>query len=558
MDDLLRTIGQSGPAAAQRANRAGSMSDPDGSEFGRFFNAAEAASSGDGAQDSAGSDAMAAHGDASDPETPDTSVANGSDLDMATPETDVDATSFDIGVGSTGVPDAIAIADTSPQHSRSISEQGDRPIVTDAPAISSPTQQRSAAGIADEKPRANDLAISISGKASVRVAQQPGRPTTESIALPDAGTEEPLQSAPVIDTSGSGNTSDGDKVAVDAGKLPAAQVVAVERQQSATPPTIGTSEQSQVPRPGDAPVPTGTVTPVTEADGDPLQVRITHAAPSGQPEQTPMMTSTTARQIEGGVQGQTMIPTAQVTLGPQPISPSSVLEADMATLIKDFEGGSRDTVALRVEAAPFRTGGWMMGPPTYPALQTTPLFSAISATTGVEPGIIPNMIADMGMETLAMTQMSTASVAPVASGQTMPATIASPMASVIAHQIAAALTDSSRERGAPLELALDPPELGRVRMQVAEIAGVMTLTIHADRPDTADLMRRHLDLLSQEFAEAGLDAPSVRISQDGSGQNASPGGHPDTPGHMNAETDIAPDTSAIVTLSANGGLDLRL
>jgi flagellar hook-length control protein FliK len=86
----------------------------------------------------------------------------------------------------------------------------------------------------------------------------------------------------------------------------------------------------------------------------------------------------------------------------------------------------------------------------------------------------------------------------------------------IAQHIAANLPKPVTDLGTgTLEITLDPPELGRVRMSLVEIAGTITLSIVADRPETAELMRRHLDILAQEFGRSGLDAPSVRLGTGG-------------------------------------------
>ncbi|MEM7722223.1 MAG: flagellar hook-length control protein FliK [Pseudomonadota bacterium] len=92
-------------------------------------------------------------------------------------------------------------------------------------------------------------------------------------------------------------------------------------------------------------------------------------------------------------------------------------------------------------------------------------------------------------------------------------------ASAVAQQVAAFVRDQGFDPRTPLDLALDPPELGRLRMSVTEIGGALTLTIMAERPETADLMRRHMALLSEEFARAGVDAPQVNISH-GDGQSS--------------------------------------
>ncbi|MDG4649247.1 flagellar hook-length control protein FliK [Roseibacterium sp. SDUM158017] len=119
----------------------------------------------------------------------------------------------------------------------------------------------------------------------------------------------------------------------------------------------------------------------------------------------------------------------------------------------------------------------------------------------------------------------------------------------MAQTLAANLPGPAREPGTgAVEIALDPPELGRVRLSLVEVGGTMAVSITAERPETADLMRRHLEILAQEFARSGLDAPQVRIGvgsdgtgppdgrreqadETGTGPAAPPGGeHPIAPG----------------------------
>lgn len=55
----------------------------------------------------------------------------------------------------------------------------------------------------------------------------------------------------------------------------------------------------------------------------------------------------------------------------------------------------------------------------------------------------------------------------------------------------------------PIEIALRPAELGRVRMMMATHESGITVTITADRGDTLDLMRRHADDLGKSLSELG-------------------------------------------------------
>lgn len=154
-------------------------------------------------------------------------------------------------------------------------------------------------------------------------------------------------------------------------------------------------------------------------------------------------------------------------------------------------------------------------------------------------------------------QPITAAFAPSAGAQ---------LAQGAAQTIAAGLADArGNDRSGAVEIALDPPELGRVRMSFAEIGGTLTLSILAERPETAELMRRHLDLLGQEFARSGLDAPSVRVEAHGGQAFAQGGGGPGKPTPDAAMDGHVPDgdASEVATLPHRRDvsvhtLDLRL
>jgi flagellar hook-length control protein FliK len=139
------------------------------------------------------------------------------------------------------------------------------------------------------------------------------------------------------------------------------------------------------------------------------------------------------------------------------------------------------------------------------------------------------------------------------------------MAQTAANQIVASLPRPLSELGTgPLEVALDPPELGRVRLSLVEVAGAMTLSITAERPETAELMRRHLDLLAQEFTRSGLDAPSVRVGTEGGGaQGQGPGADGETGARAPAgsglpEAETGPALQPAPAPDPRRALDLRL
>jgi len=282
--------------------------------------------------------------------------------------------------------------------------------------------------------------------------------------------------------------------------------------------------------------------------------------------------ATDAAQPRGAVSGigQGLAPDQSLRPTPRPAT-ATLPNADPADPLPDAPpdpeplstSQPRDTGRLHAVAAPegppLRTGSWTPVAPGIPGLSMpSPADSAtVTALAGAaelaarSPGG-PDLGPDLG---LAQGILASGSTAP---GAALIAHAPSSMANAAAQQIAAALSDPARDRGAPLELALDPPELGRVRLQITELAGVMTLTIHAERPETADLMRRHLDLLAQEFAESGLDAPSVRISQEGAGNGGGSSDDREGTPQTNRAVPEAETAQSIPNHARNGGLDLRL
>jgi flagellar hook-length control protein FliK len=113
-----------------------------------------------------------------------------------------------------------------------------------------------------------------------------------------------------------------------------------------------------------------------------------------------------------------------------------------------------------------------------------------------------------------------------------------------------------------IELTLSPEELGRVRMTLATHDGTLTLAIHADRPETIDLMRRHIDQLAQDFRDLGFSDLSFSFGRDDSARH---GGSDARQADATAAEPVAPALVPIASTPGrgprgepDGGLDLRL
>lgn len=113
-----------------------------------------------------------------------------------------------------------------------------------------------------------------------------------------------------------------------------------------------------------------------------------------------------------------------------------------------------------------------------------------------------------------------------------------------------------RHPGRSVEVTLNPEELGRVRMALNSHDGAISVTITGDRIETLDLMRRHIDVLAQEFRRLGFDHVGFDFRQSGSGgqQPAQSGSSlPGPEGEPEAST--PPPARRPVAVS---GLDMRV
>lgn len=228
---------------------------------------------------------------------------------------------------------------------------------------------------------------------------------------------------------------------------------------------------------------------------------------------------------------------------------------------------------------PRQLAAQMVGEHTLPQAQVAP-----NSTHPVPPQMLLPIGAPVGTAPMSPTSRDVGRITPAPSieggGGSLGLPIASSNAVVIgnvtgaapaapppstAQQIAAVATQVPHDGGA-VELTLDPPELGRVRMSLNEIGGVMTLAIQADRSETADLMRRYIDHLHQEFQRAGLEPPQVRIFQDGAAFGRNPNGQPrdDNPHPGSAASQRFADDTPDPHLNpphhppGSSGLDLRI
>lgn len=131
------------------------------------------------------------------------------------------------------------------------------------------------------------------------------------------------------------------------------------------------------------------------------------------------------------------------------------------------------------------------------------------------------------------------------------------------HHVTAQVTDSIlRTNTQQIELQLDPVELGRVKINLQTQDGSVVVHITADRGETLDLLRRHMDILAQDLRDIGYKTSQFAFSDGRSGKpnqnqvKASQSGvHVDTPDPGDLSSS-AQNTQRVLRL--NNRIDIRL
>lgn len=133
---------------------------------------------------------------------------------------------------------------------------------------------------------------------------------------------------------------------------------------------------------------------------------------------------------------------------------------------------------------------------------------------------------------------------------------------MIAAQIAEAFAAKGDQK---VEISLNPQELGKVKMRVATSETGITMIIHTERPETGDLMRRHINELAEEFRRMGYEDISFEFSGgEAEGGQADDGPGHDAPGRQGAGDSLqggSAETSAPITQNLQlgaAGLDMRV
>lgn len=118
----------------------------------------------------------------------------------------------------------------------------------------------------------------------------------------------------------------------------------------------------------------------------------------------------------------------------------------------------------------------------------------------------------------------------------------------IVRQVAEGL---SRLNDGTVELRLSPEELGPVRMNLVNSDQGLTIHIQAERSETLDLLRRHIDLLARDLADSGFDGASFQF---GGGQQQANKGQITTTDSPQDDADTIPPALSVTA----DGVDMRV
>ncbi|WP_162178899.1 flagellar hook-length control protein FliK [Thioclava atlantica] len=196
--------------------------------------------------------------------------------------------------------------------------------------------------------------------------------------------------------------------------------------------------------------------------------------------------------------------------GPSPISVRpghSDQTRPSSDLMPAASENQREAAAVRTSDRPQNESGAQTASPMAPSAASPA--EHISSTTGSEWRNVSPEEAEGPRESGAI-RSDPLFTAPADTKVRFPAQVPPSVGHSVAHQISVALATMPDQ---PVEISLSPEELGRVRLTLHAADQGMTVSIQTERPETLDLMRRHIDSLAREMRDLGYETLSFNFGQ---------------------------------------------
>ncbi|WP_281992854.1 flagellar hook-length control protein FliK [Sulfitobacter geojensis] len=219
---------------------------------------------------------------------------------------------------------------------------------------------------------------------------------------------------------------------------------------------------------------------------------------------------------------------------------------------------SRRSAADRTGAADPAVATFTAAKPATPLspLQTSTTFNVVQAGAAPMMDTAKNAVIPAEADPLVTLRGDVSIAATAPQNQPVHPTLSLPQH--VARQIAEAMQNMPNR---PVEISLNPEELGRVRLALTASETGLVVNVLAERQETVDLMRRHIANLESAFQDIGYN--HIAFSFTGGNQSQTEAGDDSAPTKNmtdGMEFDASTPNATQITLTAgpSAGLDIRL
>ena len=204
---------------------------------------------------------------------------------------------------------------------------------------------------------------------------------------------------------------------------------------------------------------------------------------------------------------------APVAAAPVAIAAKQMMPRVEPAIVTRSEGVRR--VEMQQVAAPALDRSSNEAPPSAPifATPTRPPLTTPAPKAALTPETAPaamftrsvNEEATRGRDPAAVFAEALATAETTSSGTTAERVAIQREVSVVPMRITQSIADAARALALdrPVEITLNPEELGRVRLGLQAAEQGMVVTINVERPETLELLRRNIELLAEQLREIG-------------------------------------------------------
>ncbi|NIY98644.1 flagellar hook-length control protein FliK [Salipiger sp. HF18] len=187
--------------------------------------------------------------------------------------------------------------------------------------------------------------------------------------------------------------------------------------------------------------------------------------------------------------------------------------------------------------------------------RTQPIGSVLSPV--LDDGAPEPLEAGLGMLSGEVRASGSASQAPAGTAFHRTETAAS-----VLRQVIEGVTTAPGTGDDVIELQLRPEELGHLRFRMVQGEHGLLLSISADRPETLDLLRRHVDQLARSLSDLGYGDASFSFGEggqsNGRGGEAGRGMATDHAAPIDRYQDIETPKMTARGITPSDGLDIRI